>query len=73
MGGGKYIKAFKIIRTLNEEYIIFEDGVEEYYKIYDENINLVENEEYIQRIEYFRKINKINKFPDFKEDKDYYS
>ncbi|WP_394884632.1 sulfatase-like hydrolase/transferase [Clostridium butyricum] len=46
----KYTKAFKVIKTLNEKYILYEDGKEELYIMPNESINQINNPMYIEKL-----------------------
>ncbi|MGG7147239.1 hypothetical protein ACQPVA_10585 [Clostridium butyricum] len=46
----KYVKAFKAIRTLNEKYVLYDDGSEEFYILPNEEMNEIDNPTYKQLI-----------------------
>jgi hypothetical protein len=46
----KYVRAFKAIRTLNEKYVLYDDGSEEFYILPNEKVNEIYNPAYKQRI-----------------------
>lgn len=60
---GKYMQAFKVIRTKTDKYVLYEDGREEYYKLPDETNNLIHNERYQRTINQIRKQIKNSHFP----------
>lgn len=61
-------RAFKCLVSKNDKYVLFYNGLEEYYLLSNEDNNLIHDEKYKLRIEYFRKnINK--KFPDWSENR----
>lgn len=65
-------KSYKCFRSETEKYIILYGGEELFYIMPNEDINLINNDEYKNRIEEIRlKVN--NKLPDFKEEKYKYS
>lgn len=69
----KLIQAYRIIRTVDEIYVLFEDGTEEYYRVPNDKTNLINESKYETEINKFREINKNDKFPNFKLDKEHYS
>lgn len=69
----KAIKAYRILHTLIDKYLIFEDGEEEYYLLCDENTNLINDSKYLDRINMFRKIHQKDGFPDFSKDVERYN
>lgn len=65
-------KSYKCFRSKTEKYVILYGGEELFYIMPNEDINLINNDEYKDRIEEIRlKVN--NKLPDFKEEKYKYS
>lgn len=54
----KYVQSFRIIKTLTEKYIVFEDGSEEYYLNNNDNINLIYDKRYKNNINKLRSLNK---------------
>jgi len=60
----KYTTGFRVIHKINEKYIIFGDGTEEYYYGDDEKTNLILNKEYKTNIDEFRKIH-LNNLPEY--------
>lgn len=59
----KYVQAFRVIRTNEEKYIIFEDGTEEFYLINDEAKNLINDSKYLKKVEKMRKLSEKQCFP----------
>ena len=65
-------RAYKCFRSNTEKYVALYGGEELFYIMPNEDINLINNDEYKNRIEEIRlKVN--NKLPDFKEEKYKYS
>lgn len=66
--GPKFLNSFKVVRSNFDKYILYSNGIEEYYLISDETNNLIYNKKYKNRIEILK--SKINcDFPKFVEDK----
>lgn len=64
----KYIYAFQMIKTIDEKYIIFQNGYEEYYVLSEDEmkeINVINNKKYIDKINNMRGIHKKIGFPKF--------
>lgn len=66
------MQAFKIIRTLKEKFIVFEDGTEEFFLIEDEKNNLIDDPNYQSTINRLREIHLKDGFPDFSLDCEVY-
>ena len=52
--GAKFTQGYKVIRTNNEKYILYDDGSEEFYRIPNEETNLINEPEYAKEIERLR-------------------
>lgn len=52
----KFTKAFSIIRTINEKFVLYEDGKEEFYLMPNEYRNEIMNKKYYKRIKELRSL-----------------
>lgn len=52
--GVKFTRGYKVIRTLNEKYVLYDDGSEEFVIPPDETINLVDQPQYVEKIDQLR-------------------
>ena len=52
--GVKFTHGYKVIRTLNEKYVLYDDGSEEFVIPPNENINLINQPQYAEKIDKLR-------------------
>lgn len=65
----RFLKAFKLVRSSYDKYILYDDGSEEYYVLPDESKNLINDIKFSERIKNIRQRMINVHFPKFKDNK----
>mgnify|MGYP000963503806 CR=1 FL=1 len=61
--GAKFTRGYKVIRTINEKYVLYDDGSEEFVIPPDETTNLIAQPQYAEEIEKLRGYLSNKEFP----------
>lgn len=63
----KFLNAYKVIRSVYDKYVIYADGLEEYYILPDEELNEINEPEYQERIKEIKSYINNFVFPNFEK------
>ena len=61
--GVKFIRGYKVIRTPDEKYVLYDDGSEEFVIPPNENINLINQPQYAEKVDKLRNYLDNKEFP----------
>ena len=69
LAGYKFIKGYRVVRGKLDKYVLYDDGVEEYYVLPDETNNLINESKYKARIKEMSQEARKESFPNFNTEK----